>query len=76
MTPPPTNRLPNIDYSGHAWSEIQRWAEGELQRARERNDSLDLSIERTAALRGEIAVLRRILGLPAEVARSNGVEPG
>lgn len=67
---------PNIDFSGEAWGRVARWAEAELTRKRERNDSKALNSEDTAYLRGEIAMLKRILALPEEVAREREIAPG
>lgn len=70
------NPLPNIDYSGATWGQIVRWAESELARKRQRNDSVELNPERTAYLRGEIAMLKKFLALPEEVAREREIAPG
>ena len=45
-----------------------------MRRAREKNDVL-LAPDDTAALRGEIRVLKRIIDLPNAVARENAVDP-
>lgn len=68
--------LPNIDFGGETWGHISRWAESELARKRELNDSKSRNSEETAYLRGEIAMLKRILGLPEEVAREREIAPG
>lgn len=41
----------------------------EIERLRRANDGLDLSTEQTAAIRGELRLLKRILGLPEQAAR-------
>lgn len=63
-----------IDFQTPAWHQIRRWAEDQLRRAREKNDVL-LAPDDTAALRGEIRVLKRIIDLPNAVARENAVDP-
>jgi hypothetical protein len=63
-----------IDFQNPAWHQIRRWAEDQLRRAREKNDVL-LAPDDTAALRGEIRVLKRIIDLPNAVARENAVDP-
>lgn len=45
-----------------------------MKRAREKNDAL-LAPDDTAALRGEIRVLKRILDLPEAAAREHAVDP-
>lgn len=66
---------PNIDFSSSQWLQLQRWAEAELAQARERNDARALSIEATSVLRGEISVWKKILDLPKQAARDNGIVP-
>lgn len=63
-----------IDFQTPAWHQIRRWAEDQLRRAREKNDAL-LAPDDTAALRGEIRVLKRIIDLPNAVAREHAVDP-
>ena len=65
----------NIDFSSPAWHQMCKWAESEIEKARIKNDALTNSPEVTAALRGEIRVLKRFLGLPEEATREVVVEP-
>lgn len=58
-----------IDFSGSAWRDIAAWAETQLQTARLRNDAVGLTEAETAALRGEIRLAKKLLGLPLEAAR-------
>lgn len=69
------NSTPHIDFSSHAWKQIEKWAQSQLDSARQRNDSIAHDIAQTSALRGEIAVLKRILGLPEAAARDAGITP-
>lgn len=63
-----------IDFQSPAWHQLHRWAEDQLKRAREKNDA-QLAPEETAALRGEIRVLKKILDLPKAVAREKAITP-
>lgn len=58
-----------IDFSNPVWYRVREWAEQEVAKARVKNDALGLSVEETAALRGEIRALKRLIGLPEKVAR-------
>ena len=46
------------------WIYVSNWAEAELQRARERNDSHTRDPIKTAALRGRIETLKELLDMP------------
>lgn len=58
-----------IDFSNPVWYRVREWAEQEIARIRVKNDALGLSPDETAALRGEIRALKKLIGLPAQVAR-------
>lgn len=64
-----------IDFQSSTWHLLRKWAEAQVKRAREKNDALSLSAEETAALRGEIRVLKRLLDLPNAAARDVVVDP-
>lgn len=64
-----------INFQSSEWFQIRRWVEMELERLRLKNDALGLSAEETAAIRGEIRVLKRICGLPEEATRNLVAEP-
>jgi|TARA_R110000796_G_scaffold89578_4_gene193137 hypothetical protein len=64
-----------FDFSAPGWHQLSRWAQAELDKARLKNDA-DVSDIHTAALRGEIKVLKRILDLPNQATRGVAVEPG
>ena len=63
-----------IDFSSPAWHQIKRWIQVELDKARLKNDA-DISDIHTAALRGEIRLLKRILDLPNQATRGVAAEP-
>lgn len=63
------------DYSSATWHQLRKWAEAQLKKAREKNDAVGLSDTETAALRGEIRVLKRFLDLPNEATRGVVAEP-
>lgn len=52
-------------YSG-TWAYIKNWAEEELDKCRKKND-ISLTMEKTATLRGEIKVLKKILSIQEPV---------
>ena len=54
----------NFNPSSGTWIYIEAWAKEKLDNAREKNDKLSLSIEKTSALRGRIATLKELLELP------------
>jgi len=64
-----------IDYQSATWHQLRKWAEGQLSRAREKNDALKLTPDETAALRGEIRLLKKFLDLPNAAARGVAVDP-
>jgi len=63
------------EYTSDTWHKLRKWAETELERARVRNDAVGLSELDTAALRGEIRMLKRFLDLPQAATRGVVVEP-
>jgi hypothetical protein len=63
-----------FDFSAPGWHQLRRWTEIELEKARLKNDA-DLTDNQTAALRGEIKVLKRILDLPNQATRGVAAEP-
>ena len=64
-----------IDFNSSQWHTLRKWTEEQLKKAREKNDAVSMSEIDTAALRGEIRVLKRILDLPESVTREVGVFP-
>jgi hypothetical protein len=64
-----------INYSSDTWHQLRRWTESQLQLARQKNDAVGLSDIETAALRGEIRTLKRILDLPNAATRGVAAEP-
>jgi hypothetical protein len=65
-----------IDFQSASWHGMRRWAEEQLKRARERNDSPKLTLDETAALRGEIRTYKKLLDLPNAVARGVAIDSG
>ena len=48
------------------WAYIKSWAEEELDKARKKND-ISLTIEKTAIIRGEIKILKKLISLPETI---------
>ena len=63
-----------LDFSSPSWHQIRKWIQDELEKARLRNDAVLDQIQ-TAALRGEIRLLKRILDLPNQATRGVAAEP-
>jgi len=63
------------DFTSQTWHTLAKWANRELEKARVKNDAVGLSDIETAALRGEIRMLKRFLDLPNEATRGVVVEP-
>ena len=63
-----------LDFSTPGWHQLRRWAEAELEKSRLKNDAVLDQIQ-TAALRGEIRLLKRILDLPNQATRGVAAEP-
>ena len=59
-----------MDFQSPTWQHLRKWAEQQLTKAREKNDAVGLSETDTAALRGEIRALKRILDLPNAATRT------
>jgi hypothetical protein len=64
-----------IDFNSPSWHQLRRWAEQELAKSRLKLEALTLSDVETAAIRGEIRLLKRFLDLPNAAARGVAVEP-
>lgn len=65
----------NIDFQSATWHQLRKWAEDQLRRAREKNDSVKLAPDDTAAIRGEIRLLKKFLDLPNAAARGVVIDP-
>lgn len=57
----------HLDFESATWNAVREWAEHRLSDCRKRNDAALPEIE-TAALRGEIAALKNLLGLEKSTA--------
>jgi hypothetical protein len=51
------------------WHAITSWAMEERNRLREQLESIDLPDDQTAAIRGELRLLKRLLALPDRAAQ-------
>ena len=54
-----------LDPRSSTWLFIHSWAQQRLDKARLRNDSANADIIQTSVMRGEIKVLKELMGLPA-----------
>lgn len=63
------------DFTSATWHTLRKWAESELDKARQKNDAVGLNETDTAALRGEIRMLKKFLDLPNQATRGVVVEP-
>lgn len=61
---PHSQREGMIQEYSDTWVYVANWAEAELQRTRERNDSHKRDAIQTAALRGRIDMLKELIELP------------
>ena len=67
-----------LDENSESWRYVKSWAEGELENLRKQNDSASLDDMKTAVIRGEIKILKKLIVLPetllsreTRLARSN-----
>jgi ubiquinone biosynthesis protein UbiJ len=51
------------------WFKVKTWAEAEVEKLRQRNDSAEASYPDTQVIRGEIRALKRLLALPTTLAQ-------
>ena len=58
-----------MNFNSPEWHGLTKYIEEQLEKARIKNDSSSLNEIDTAALRGEIRVLKRILALPETTTR-------
>jgi len=63
------------DFTSSTWHGLRKWAETQMTTARVKNDAVGLSDIETAALRGEIRMLKKFLDLPNQATRGVVVEP-
>jgi hypothetical protein len=57
-------RAGRLDEYSDTWVFVRNWAESELTKAREENDSFKRDDIQTAALRGRIKLLKELMELP------------
>ena len=65
-----------INFHSPDWHRVRKWADAELERLRIKNDAVGLTEIETAALRGEIRAIKKLIGLPETVARGVVTNPG
>lgn len=58
-----------INFLGQEWLSIATWFSQEQEKLRSQLEDVDLSPERTAAVRGELRLIKRLLALPVQAAR-------
>ena len=54
----------SLDPRSPTWIFIHNWAEEALQKAREKNDSINRDLIQTSMLRGEVKILKELINLP------------
>jgi hypothetical protein len=57
------------------WEKVRNWVVQELDKVRAKNDAIGLAPDETAAYRGEIRLLKRILDLPNKATREQVAPP-
>jgi hypothetical protein len=69
--------LNRLDPNSSTWHAVATWAEGEIAKARSRNDNIHNTPDETAALRGEIRAFKRLLALtkPNPALQQQQVDP-
>jgi hypothetical protein len=63
------------DFRGTTWKRLTQLIDERIDELRQLNDNLSLSPERTAAIRGGIAELQKILALADNVSASPAISP-
>ena len=63
------------DFRTPTWKRLTQVLEERIEDLRQSNDQLSLSVERTAAIRGGIAELKKILSLAEDASLSPAVDP-
>ena len=63
------------DFRSAAWKRLAQVLGDRIEDLRKSNDQMSLSVERTSAIRGGIAELKRILSLAEEASLSQAVDP-
>lgn len=63
------------DFRTPTWKRFSKLVEERIDELRELNDSMSFGPEKTAAIRGGIAELKKILALAEEASASQAVDP-
>jgi hypothetical protein len=71
----PENFLKPEDFRTATWKRLTQALQERLEDLRQSNDQISLSVERTAAIRGGIAELKKILSLAEDASLSPAVDP-
>lgn len=66
IQPPERFELSTGERLSPLWMRLKKHLEEQLRRAREKNDAVNLTEAETAALRGEIAAIKKLLKLDRE----------
>lgn len=64
------------DFHTPTWKRLAKTIEDRIDELRELNDQVSLSVEQTAAIRGSIAELKKILALAEQASAGQAVLPG
>lgn len=56
-----------LDEHSQTWVFVKRWAKEELDKIREKNDTISLNMEKTSANRGKIKMLKDLIKLPETI---------
>lgn len=64
------------NYPTPTWGDVETYLRREIDARRARNDDPALDANATAALRGEILALKKLLGLPKQLALEKQREAG
>jgi hypothetical protein len=67
--------LKNEDFRTQTWKRLSQVVDERIDELRKLNDAVSLSPEKTAAIRGGIAELKKILALADEASASPAVSP-
>lgn len=66
---------PYFDENSQTWVAVREHLVNLLAEARVRNDSINNSAEQTAAIRGEIKLIKRLLNLPEQAKKGREQRP-
>ncbi len=67
--------LPKINEVGHDWIAVERWAESELARFREKREDPDADQRKLDIALGSILALKMLLRLPEAIRKEHEKDP-